>query len=409
MKQFYTKGNIAQKRAITHADGPCLILAGPGSGKTFVIVERIRFLIEQAQIPQEQILTVTFTRAAAREMRLRFLRETGNAYRKVHFSTFHAFFYHALNREVLNYDDMAPALETRLQEDPALLSALRARFRYFLVDEFQDISPDQYRILRLLAGEENHIFAVGDDDQSIYAFRGADPDVMKRFAKTTPGISVLRLNVNYRCRKNIIGVSEALIRKNKNRFKKRAHAGRTDAKGELSLKLYPDMETEVRDVLLQYRKVRAEGVSAAIIVRTNEERERFVRQMRRHQIENEHCVMTMHHAKGLEFDTVFLPRLNEGILPVHRSKETGRLEEERRLFYVGITRARSCVYLSCTFNNTRDGAMSRFLREIIPYLRKHGTYAIFKSTFLTNSYAGSEQTIEGIGAYVRGTLSARLS
>lgn len=417
--EFHLRGNPAQNEAITHDTGPCLVLAGPGSGKTFVITERARYLIAKRGVPPAELLTLTFTRAAAGEMRRRFTRETSGRYPEAVFATFHSFFYSILRAYsdyqvrydeagAIDYDDMLTACHRLLTEDPALLARLRARYIYIQADEFQDVSPMQAELLELIAGRGGNLFCVGDDDQSIYAFRGADPDVMKRFVKTTQGVRVIRLNINYRCRKRIIGLGNALIRHNRHRFRKRLKAGRTEAEGEIALYVYETASKEIDDVLKRYYAVCAEGKSAAIIVRTNEEVARFYKRSGKRAKSALPNVMTLHAAKGLEFDTVFLPRLNEGILPVHNSGAKGRLEEERRLLYVGITRARMRVVMSCAHREDQNGIPSRFLREVQPYLRKHGDYAIFKGTFLSSQNMRRTQEIERFYDPERSTLSARL-
>ena len=430
--KFQLRGNPAQNRAILHDAGPALVLAGPGSGKTFVITERAEYLIRARHVSPAKVLTLTFTRAAAYEMKARFMKNTGGRYPEPVFSTFHAYFYAILRKYAgytlrhldaneIDFNDMVISAHKLLMEQPEVLSALQQTYTYLQVDEFQDVSPLQYEVIRMIAGDACNLFCVGDDDQSVYAFRGADPDLMKRFVASVKGVQVLHLNINYRCRERIIGLSKALIKRNRHRFQKKVKPGRKDERGKLYFHPYKDSEEEIRDVLCAFYAVRKEGRSAAIIVRTNEERERILRRgkiLRYAQNDkaaeacynaDEHCVMTMHHAKGLEFDTVFLPRLNEGILPVHRSKETGRLEEERRLLYVGITRARMQVYLSCVVADGRDGIPSRFLKDILPYLRKHGTCAIFQDAHPAQNKKGSKQRIEGFGTVMRGTLSARLS
>ena len=339
-------------------------------------------------------------------MKRRFKKETSGRYPEAVFATFHSFFYSILRtyagyekrvteEEAVDFDDMLTACHTLLSDHPDVLAAVSSRFDHIQADEFQDVSPVQYEVMKLIAGKRCNLFIVGDDDQSVYAFRGADPDVMKRFVRTVPEVRVIRLNVNYRCRERILKLSTQLIKHNKHRFRKSFIAGRTDAPGEIALTFYPDVRTEAEHVLSAYKKACSAGKSCAIIVRTNEEAERFVKAGRA-LYQNAPNVLTMHAAKGLEFDTVFLPRLNEGVLPVRRSKESGRLEEERRLLYVGITRGRMSVFLSCVKAGGYDGVMSRFIKEMMPYLRKYAACAIFKSTFSNADRMRSEHTIEYI-------------
>ncbi|WP_130836914.1 ATP-dependent helicase [Lachnoclostridium sp. Marseille-P6806] len=322
------RGNPAQREAIAHAAGPCQILAGPGSGKTFVLTEHIRYLILQLHAAPSSILVLTFSRAAALEMKRRFQALCGafpdsslsSAAASVVFGTFHSVFFHILRQslphppsvlgaaerqalilhlirchvprcpeeelphllelclpmiarikarpDVYSGSDALPNDETfqnfldafpgpecflriyrdycrfleenhktdfegmilgclRLfQQDPELLSRWRNRFRWILVDEFQDIDPPQYELLRLLSGSENPgLFVVGDDDQAIYGFRGADSSVMRRMTEDYPLTRRIFLDVNYRCSESIVRFSQLLIQENRLRVPKRMQAG----------------------------------------------------------------------------------------------------------------------------------------------------------------------------------------
>lgn len=281
----------SQTEAIEHKDGPALILAGPGSGKTAVITERTSRLITEHGVDPSRILVITFTRAAAREMEERFIRRMGKKY-PVTFGTFHAVFFtvlkyayhfHAGNiikedvkyqymREIvahmgLEYDDEAEFLSSlfgeismvknagvalenyyssnlpehvfrkiyraydeklrrnRLldfddmlvytyelfSERKDILSAWQKKYRYILIDEFQDINKLQFDIMKMLALPENNLFVVGDDDQSIYRFRGARPEIMLHFDKDYPNAKKIVLKENYRSTANIVDASLRLI------------------------------------------------------------------------------------------------------------------------------------------------------------------------------------------------------
>lgn len=300
------RSNPAQGEAIRHQDGPMLVLAGPGSGKTYVITNRVRHLIEECLVPPEQILVITFSRAAAEEMKQRFDALTDRLYPGVTFGTFHACFFHMLQyargfgadsilresdaisllseiligirpeyaedpalvrdiyeevlrvkchdidttrveqrkyrpstcdagtfsaaftgyreelrrRRKVDFEDMLLLTRELLTEDAAVLGFWRARYRYLLVDEFQDVNRLQYEIVRLLAGESGNLFAVGDDDQSIYGFRGSDPQIMQRMPKDIPSCRVITLPVNYRSTPQIVAAADALISNNRVRYQK---------------------------------------------------------------------------------------------------------------------------------------------------------------------------------------------
>jgi len=293
--------NEAQMAALSHKDGPMMVLAGPGSGKTTVITHRIRQLLDQGVNPSS-VLVITFTKAAAMEMKERFYRlETTANVGQVTFGTFHSIFYQILKlayrfpagnvlgeedkrgffkefltkselevedeaefissviNEIsyvkgsqidLNYyysqncpeewfkklytgyddmlrrtgkidfDDMLIMCYELFTQRPDILAAWQRKFQYILVDEFQDINRIQYEIVRMLALPENNLFIVGDDDQSIYRFRGAKPEIMLGFMKDYPKAKQVLLAENYRSTRDIVETSLKLIGHNKVRYKK---------------------------------------------------------------------------------------------------------------------------------------------------------------------------------------------
>lgn len=284
-----------------------MVLAGPGSGKTFVLTRRIAHLIDTHHINPSEILVITFTRAAAAEMQKRFLSLCEGTHPPVTFGTFHAVFYSILREtsvcrpgsilseaekkkilrdiirknhynismhgdmleEILteisryknrtdyaespenriapelffrihhdfkeaqnilgkvDFDDMALKCEELFQKRQDILQQYQARYRYLLIDEFQDIAPLQYRLVRRLSAPENNLFIVGDDDQSIYGFRGAKPGIMLHFPVDYPDAETVTLPVNYRSTPQVVKAAGRLIVHNKNRFFKnsRAHNG----------------------------------------------------------------------------------------------------------------------------------------------------------------------------------------
>ena len=297
--------NPSQREAIRHKDGPMLVLAGPGSGKTLVITERTRHLITEYGINPANILVITFTRAAATEMKERFLRLMGGKSSAVTFGTFHAVFFmilkHAyhyqaeniireeqrvscmreiIKRHRLEYEDESEFIAALLgeiglvknsgisldhyystncgeevfrrvyseyheylyahhlidfedmllytwelfKERKDILAAWQKKYPYILIDEFQDINQIQFEVVRLLAGEQRNLFVVGDDDQSIYRFRGAKPEIMLRFEREIPGTKTVLLDTNYRSQANIVEDALNLIGHNKERFQKRIRA-----------------------------------------------------------------------------------------------------------------------------------------------------------------------------------------
>lgn len=638
-----------QEEAIRHADGPAMVLAGPGSGKTFVTVHRIRRLITSQGVDPAHILVITFTKAAALEMQQRFFRLMGEENLPVRFGTFHAVFYYILKRSAqyrnytiitetekrklirditrnhkrfvylqeedieeiitavsrhkiraaeaemklaegeysagrtkkpgvaaehkieessaksrvtrngqkdkkleemldfqkmkwedfqflykeyqdwlaeiskFDFDDLMTACLRLLREDKETLSMWQAKFRYILVDEFQDISPIQYEIIRLLAAPKNNLFVVGDDDQSIYGFRGASPDCMKRFLADFAQAEQILLNVNFRCHRDIVEAAANVIGENKSRIPKEIFSAHKEGAGlrlcraaseETLRKTVTDMlveeqrtgtlaqcamicrtnlecgfwaqalheagipymmrekpknrfshfviqdicaylalgqgdcarkhflhvmnrpvrymkrdslpETKVewealtgyyadtpliqarvrklyRDidslagkrVHLQIHYIRKvigyEGFlrekygseKAEELIRIGEEFEAFSRQfstVREMRTYMEHYaetitdpernaeglqLMTMHASKGLEFQKVFVPECNEGKIPSDKSKTIVEIEEERRMFYVAMTRAKNKLCLVYHEGKTGKDMPSRFLTPLL--------------------------------------------
>lgn len=610
-----------QEEAISHTVGPAMVLAGPGSGKTFVIVQRIYHLITSQGADPAHILVITFTKAAAMEMQERFHRLMGEKALPVWFGTFHAVFYHILRQspqyrgytiitetekrklirdiirnhnrfiylqeedieEILtavsrykikeaekatetgrtenekeengeaagpkiqkmkredflflveeyqswlkelskfDFDDLLTECRKLLRTDGECLSGWQKQFRYILVDEFQDISPMQYEIIRLLSAPENHLFIVGDDDQSIYGFRGASPDSMQRFLADFPEAKRILLDVNFRCHKEIVQAAGKVIGENANRISKEIFP--CHAEGEGLRISSAESEEKLRDVVvhaLKEEQKKGKLSDCAMICRTNLEcglwaqvlgeadipfalrerpgnrfshfviqdicaylalgqgdctRRHFLRVMNRpvrymkrdslprENVEREELIryyqdipaiqgkvkrllkdidnlsgksvhlqihyirkvigyeaylrekygsekakeligkceeferfsknflsvqdmqnymkeyaeamkepvkgrdgvqlMTIHASKGLEFQKVFLPECNEGKMPSEQSKTQAQIEEERRMFYVAMTRAKESLSLFFHTEKTGKGAPSRFLNPLL--------------------------------------------
>ena len=347
-----------QQEAITSTSGPMQVLAGPGSGKTFTITQRIRYLITNCGVDPSRILVITFTRAAAGEMQQRFhkLIKGSGIGSFVVFGTFHAIFYSILkqtgqyrqftlisetqkrnllaqilqlpmtpllaeNEKIdalmqligqvknngecfdglaedvfskkelqdiyrdyneylleflkMDFDDMGLLCLKLFRENPQVLKEWQKKYSYVLVDEFQDINPLQYQIVRLLAQPEDNLFIVGDDDQSIYGFRGAKPEIMQQFLKDYPSARQVLLDVNYRCHEQIVENSMRVIKANKSRFPKEIRAGHGKGAGVI-IQVFPDQEEEYEALLCALQETalheKPEVLSAAaVIYRTNYE------------------------------------------------------------------------------------------------------------------------------------------
>lgn len=589
-----------------------LTLAGPGSGKTAVITGRVYNLIRNCGVTPSSILVVTFTRAAAREMKERFLRLAGPKAAGVTFGTFHGVFYgilrqvyriggenilsedrrralireliqayvrdiedetdlmDSISREIstikngrielknyysascsrenfqkiyqgyqqtlkkkrlLDFDDIMLYCYELFLKRPDILSLWQKKFQYILIDEFQDINKLQYDIVRMLAKPEDNLFIVGDDDQSIYRFRGAMPEIMLNFRKDYPEARQVLLNVNYRCSRPILRQAMKVIGNNEQRFKKELTAAKQDGP-PVHLRTFENPEEELSHLMEELSGAKEKGQDlsgTALLFRTNigsrpaveklmeynlpfqmrdslpnlyehfiardimayfriicgsrsrsdflqvmnkpnryisrealyetqvsfealysfyEEKEWMCDRIERlerdlhvmkdmlpfaavnyirfavgyeeylrsyaeyrhicpeelYEILNEvqdttrgfksfadwfsHVeeysqqlkeqsqqqklrgdgvtVSTLHSVKGLEYDTVYILDVNEGNIPYHKAQQESEIEEERRMFYVGMTRARTNLYIySVRERHGKKQESSRFVEEIL--------------------------------------------
>lgn len=345
--------NKSQIQAISHMDGPAMVLAGPGSGKTTVITHRIKNLIEKAEVRPENILVVTFTKAAAISMQKRFSTlMNGGKGQLVTFGTFHSVFYKILRksrryeateilserqktdyiREIIgrygissndiselsqniindignikgnmlnaqeyepscckkedfikvynaynlelkkdgkmDFDDILRECYLLLCENHTILEQWRELYKYILIDEFQDINRIQMNIIELLASPLNNIFVVGDDDQSIYGFRGARPEIMIEFKDYYPEAELIVLNVNYRSTQSIINVAGRVIENNKTRLDKCAHAN-NDKDFQPDIRKFRNQVEELKFVVSKIKEYENQGISLSemvILVRNN--------------------------------------------------------------------------------------------------------------------------------------------
>ena len=602
----------AQKEAVLHFKGPCMVLAGPGSGKTYTITKRIQYLIEHYKVRPEEILVITFTRAASFEMKNRFTEEMHGQKFPVMFGTFHGIYFHILSwayqlnssnimtesdkyqllRQIINspeldlepvstdekeeirdliteignvknngmsvreyhsqkygikfediflayekhrkrmrkidFDDMLLLCYDLFRKRPDILKKWQDRFRYIMVDEFQDINRIQYEVIKMLAMPENNLFVVGDDDQSIYMFRGASPEIMLGFEKDYPEVRKIILDHNYRSTQNIVNGAMKVISNNHLRYKKKINT--QNEKGYcIHVQEVSNSLEESKYIIANIEKLKKEGVpleQIAVLYRTGMDARTMTEELMKYQIpfytkekmqniyehfagrylisyarlacgergrrlfldvmnvpnryisreslENatvdfedirrfyidkawmmdridqfewdvrmlhgqtpyamiqyirkhigydeylkdyakEHrirqedlfaivseieetskefqtveewiqyiasygdslkkknregkmhekgvCLMTMHGSKGLEFDTVFVIQCNEGVIPHKKASLDSELEEERRLFYVAMTRAKKRLILSYVRSKYgKDMSSSRFVQ-----------------------------------------------
>ena len=348
--------NHAQTEAVAHNKGPCMVLAGPGSGKTLTIAKRIEYLIMKHKVRPEEILVITFTKYAAWEMKNRTRSICGPSSYAVTFGTFHGIYYGILKwayrlnqsnllsdeekyrilREILpgidwdqepeadeekdylqelaieignvknncmdieeyepvkyttekfrklyrtyeetkkkyrkiDFEDMLIQCRDLFMKRPDILKKWQEKFQYILVDEFQDVNQAQYDVVRMLAAPQDNLFVVGDDDQSVYGFRGAKPGIMMEFMKDYPKARQILLDVNYRSSGYIVKGALRVIENNKIRFKKKIEAFRKPDE-TVHVQEVKDPVQEAEYVLERIREYREKGVSyteMAILYRTN--------------------------------------------------------------------------------------------------------------------------------------------
>lgn len=348
--------NHAQTEAVAHNKGPCMVLAGPGSGKTLTITKRIEYLIMKHKVRPEEILVITFTKYAAWEMKNRTRSICGPSSYAVTFGTFHGIYYGILKwayrlnqsnlladeekyrilREILpgidwdqepeadeekdylqelaieignvknncmdieeyepvkyttekfrklyrtyeetkkkyrkiDFEDMLIQCRDLFMKRPDILKKWQEKFQYILVDEFQDVNQAQYDVVRMLAAPQDNLFVVGDDDQSVYGFRGAKPGIMKEFMKDYPKARQILLDVNYRSSGYIVKGALRVIGNNKIRFEKKIEAFRKPDE-TVHVQEVKDSVQEAEYVLERIREYREKGVSyteMAVLYRTN--------------------------------------------------------------------------------------------------------------------------------------------
>lgn len=599
-----------QLHAINHFKGPALVIAGPGSGKTSVIVNRIINLIQNKNVNPQNILVITFSKMAALDMQSRFISfskaiNSISFFEQVSFGTFHSIFFSILksyygysssnivsnsqkrlyisnilknlcnesitdneyidsvirrisyyknsnykndysddcqidfekfelivnqynlilkSQRKVDFEDMMLICRNILMKDIKIREYYQQFFKYILIDEFQDINELQFEIVKLLVGEEQNLFVVGDDDQSIYGFRGSNPDIMLNLQNEFENLSIIKLSCNYRSTKNIVRLASVLISENNNRFYKNIYTN--NELGELtSLIGFSDVTEENEYIINVIKENIRKEMSIGILYRTNssaslvidmlvknripfslkdvpvnpyeseifndfitylqisnsksisvhqlrkiinkpiryidtrllsnctEPVERlkylykdksyvvkkldkmmfdlvFIKNMdmysafyyfrkvigyeeyifgrfnnddrklkeklklfdelsirlkginsydeliknvslfkeeisRNVNSENKLSIMTFHSSKGLEFDTVIIPDINEGIVPNKKAVSVREIEEERRMFYVACTRARHKLHLLYLKGDTNEYLPGRFISNLL--------------------------------------------
>lgn len=354
---IYDTLNPMQKEAVLHTEGPLLILAGAGSGKTRVLTHRVAYLIDEKQVNPWNILAITFTNKAAGEMRERVDQLVGFGAESIWVSTFHSTCVRILRRHIeylgyntnfsiydsddqktlmkqvfkamdvdtkqfkersvlgtissakdkligpdefllnagqdfrqrgigeiykeyqkrlrknnaLDFDDLIVKTVELFQNNSEILNYYQERFKYIMVDEYQDTNLAQFKLISLLASKYRNLCVVGDDDQSIYRFRGAKPELMLGFERDYPGAGKILLDTNYRCSRQIVEAAGRVISHNRTRFPKEIRAAR--GKGyPVIIKEWQEPIDETLGIVTEIRDYASMGISyndMAVLYRTN--------------------------------------------------------------------------------------------------------------------------------------------
>lgn len=472
--------NEAQQKVISHKTGPMQVIAGPGSGKTYTIVQRILSLLNDTNVSPSEILVITFTKAAATEMKNRYLKEAGCSNTQINFGTFHGVFYHILkhsdkykqyslitetekrkiveqmlcnhadiekqgyentgdillqiskakntNRQPgwdqdgilepevfqmvykeylelcetmqkMDFDDLLLACYELLKNREDLCRFWQKKFTYIMVDEFQDCNWLQYQILKLLATPQNNVVVVGDDDQAIYGFRGADVGIMRSFMEDYPQADRELLTTNYRSTEQIVQAAQLVIAQNLERYTKELCAKRS---GEtIRMKSCLD-EKEEENYLIEQIKNMPTSIqnSSAVIFRTNAEAGHFALQLacdripfqlkeKAKDIFSHEIAQDMLHyllfANGESTRTHFYKIMNKPVRYINRQAvPESEVDKKKLLQYYANNRALSQTVEKLYMDLDRMKKLSPFLA--VNYLRKAMGYDYYQR----EKYTGEE-------------------
>lgn len=476
-----------QQNAIKNENSQLLIVAGPGSGKTTVLTQRIANLIKDKNIQPENCLAITFTRRASQEMRERLDKILENKANLLNIYTFHSLCFSILKENyeraglnedftvmseqekalckdeeiienALGFDDLIILTVKLLTENEDILNTYRSRFKYVSVDEYQDIDENQYKLIRLLVPKDGSIFVIGDPNQAIYGFRGGDAKFFNNFTQDYPETQVINLKNNYRSTNSIVDASNQMIncfnivsKFDKPHEKITIHKAPTDkAEAEFIastienligghsffsidsqrtdgcecdysfsdfailyrtssqlppiiealkrtgmpfVKLSNDLLCEQKPVMELINSLNDNEPIFEQIEKSNYEIDNYILKFLikiAHKSKNKQefihevsmlteadtldkradriTLMTLHASKGLEFKCVFIAGLENEILPLYRAKEEKEIEEERRLLYVGMTRAKERLFLTHAEKRKWLGVFKNL--QISPFLTK---------------------------------------
>lgn len=391
--------NKNQLKVIEASDRFIFLLAGAGTGKTTVIINKIKRLLDK-NVCAENILVLSFTRKSVNDLKCKLNNEN-----KIFITTFHGFCYHVLKdksalkiveeqwlinngfslddltkisfykrnnkaphivktynkllrrNDLLDYIDLEYIVLNRLAINKKFKNNIINKYKYIFIDEFQDTSVVQYELIKRILTNKSMCFCVGDPNQSIYSFRGASEKVIYHYIKDF-NAQVYMLNINYRSSIKILNGSNKLIVNNKSSYQFDLVPA-TEEEGEIIYKNFITTRDKNKYIITEIRKLLELNIfqeEIAIIYRNHHFANDLKKELFKTYFERINF-LTIHQVKGLEFDCVFFIGLEEDKLPFIGAN----IEEERRLFYVGITRAKKRLYL-LTKNKNK---ISRFVIETI--------------------------------------------
>ncbi|MBN1587163.1 MAG: ATP-dependent helicase, partial [Candidatus Omnitrophica bacterium] len=413
-----------------------------GSGKTRTLTQRVAELVRSGTAQPEQCLTLTFTRRAAEEMRSRLQKLLPEECEQIPVCTFHGLAYRILQENynaaglpqgfevvaekdadhngVLDYEELMRLALSVLEDSPDLCAQYRQRYAWVSIDEYQDIDESQYRLIRLLAPDKGNVCVIGDPDQAIYRFRGADVGFFLRFEEDYPGARKVFLSRNYRSGESIFTASRQMMAPGslledrqvqaiiEDTGKVVLHCAKTD-KAEAEFVVHRIEQLIGGTTFFSMDSGRSEGdtereysfADFAVLVRAKAQLDCLEEALERSGIPYQApardpwqdvdewdpradrvSLLTLHAAKGLEFPVVFITGCEEGLLPMSWGGKSSEeeLAEERRLFFVGMTRAEDRLFLCHAKRRLwqgkiRERTISRFLQDIEERLLEHSLSA----------------------------------
>lgn len=379
--------NNQQYKLITHPlTKHASLLACAGSGKTTTIVSKIAYMITKQSINPETIMLTTFTRNAAKEMKERLTYILGYE-APLLCGTFHSLSYKLLfqyapeipKQALYHIDEIQHLFKDYLYSSTLKSKAITSKIKYLFVDEYQDINDVQFKIIQAFTNNNTILTAVGDDGQNIYTFRGSNIKYIINFPTIFPNSQQYHLTKNYRSTKEIIKVANQAIRRNKNTIPKQMLSNYKIASNKPIIHHFSHMYKEVNWICDQIQTlIITKGVKAhdiAVLTRNGAPLFYVEEELAKHDVNSllimgkvrqemrsDHVTLsTVHSSKGLEWKHVYLMGASDLFFPADKEQ----LEEERRLFYVAVTRCKQFLTISYSKDKL---SLTRFVTELHPTL-----------------------------------------